>query len=141
VTKAASTFNVQVPARRAELAVPGMLDIGGATLEVGADGTTQAVFLGREAKRFPATWNKRTAAGHGHVEIRPTSKLTSEIVVALEAPRGIIWKLFGTGQGLKGLAELFARALRYEIETRGAEEADGYNVRRTTAGLVKARTA
>ena len=141
MTTATSTFTAQIPARKAELAVPGRLDIDGAALEVGAESTTSTVFLGREARRFPLEWSKKSAAGAGYVEIRPTSKLTSEIVVALQAPRGIVWKLFGTGQGLRSLAELFARALRYEIETRGAEETDGFDVRRTTVGLVKARTA
>ncbi len=141
MTRSSNTFTVQVPARRAQQGVPGKLSIGDAVLEVGAEGTTLEVFLGREAKRFPARWAKRSFSGNGYVEIRPTSKLTSEIVVALEAPGGLVWKLLGTGQGLKGLAELFARGLRYEVETRGAEEADGYDVRRTTANLVKARSA
>lgn len=141
MTKAVNTFTAQIPARKAELAVPGKLDIGGATLQVGAEAETHTVFLGREAKRFPLRWTKKAAAGEGFVEIRPTSKLTSEIVVALEAPRGIVWRLLGTGQGLRSLAELFARALRYEIETRGADDADGFDLRRTTVGLVKARTA
>jgi hypothetical protein len=142
MTEAQSTFTVQVPATRASKIVPGRLSIGSADLQVGTDGTAEEAFLGQKAQRFAASWSKRTAGGRAYVEIRPTSKLTSEIVVSLEAPRGILWRLIGTGQGLRALADLFGRALRYEIETRGgAEDADGYDVRRTTPDLVKARSA
>jgi hypothetical protein len=141
MTKAHSTFTVQVPAARARQVVPGRLSIGTADLEVGTESTTKAAALGQDARRFSATWSKRAHRGRAYVEIRPTSKLTSEIVVSLEAPRGIVWRLLGTGQGLKALADLFGQALRYEIETRGAEEADAYDVRRTTPELVKARSA
>ncbi len=137
----ASTFTVQVPARSAREAVPGKLEIGRTQLEIGTESTAEAAFYGREARRFPARWTKGSARGTGYVEIRPTSKLTSEVVVALEAPRGIVWKLIGSGQGLRSLAQLFGRALRYEVETRTAEEGDGYGARRTTPELVKARTA
>ena len=141
MTKATSTFTVQVPSRKVREVVPGKLSIGVATIEVGPEVTAEATVLGLEGHRFPARWTKRSAVGAGYVEIRPSSKLTSEIVVALEAPRGIIWKLFGTGQGLRSLAQMFGRALRYEVETKGDEEADGFSARRTTPELVKARTA
>lgn len=139
--QAASTFTVQVPARKAREAVPGKLEIGRAQLEIGTESTAEAAFYGREARRFQARWTKGTLSGTGYVEIRPSSKLTTEVAVALEAPRGILWKLIGSGQGLRSLAQMFGRALRYEVETRGAEQADGYSTRRTTPELVKARTA
>lgn len=141
MTKASSTFTVQVPARKVREVVPGKLSIGAATIEIGPAATAETTVLGLEGHRFPARWTKRSAIGAGYVEIRPSSKLTSEITVALEAPRGIVWKLFGTGQGLRSLVQLFGRALRYEVETKGAEEADAFSARRTTAELVKARTA
>lgn len=141
MSETTSTFTVQVPARTAERSVPGKLEIGGATLEVGAEATTEVVFLGREARRFPARWSKRSAEGGGYIEIRPSSKLTSEIVIVLEAGRGPLRRLFGAGQSLRSLAELYAKALRYEIETRAAEDADAYGIRRTSAGLVRSRSA
>lgn len=138
---AESTFTVQVPARKAREAVPGKLVIGRAELEIGTESTKHALVAGVEGRRYAARWTKGTASGSGYVEIRPSSKLSTEIVVALQAPRGIFWRLAGTGQGLRGLAQLFARAVRYELETRTAEKADGYGVRQTTRELVKARSA
>jgi hypothetical protein len=141
MTKATCTFTVQVPARKVREVVPGKLHIGAATIEVGPEATAEATVLGLEGHRFPARWTKGTAVGAGWVEIRPNSKMTSEMEIALAAPRGIFWKLLGTGQGLRSLAQLFGKALRYEIETKGEEETDGFDVRRTTPELVKARTA
>jgi hypothetical protein len=141
MTKATSTFSVQVPARKVREVIPGKITIGAATIEIGPQGSAETTVLGLEGHRFPVRWTKRTAVGAGHLEVRPSSKLTSEIVLTLQAPRGIVWKLFGSGQGLRGLAQLFGRALRYEVETRSDEDGDAFGARRTSAELVKARTA
>lgn len=141
MTTARSTFNVQVPARKVREVVPGKITIGNSTIEVGPEASRETTVLGLEGHRFPVRWTKRTASGAGFVEVRPSSKLTAEVVVALQAPGGIVWKFIGTGQGLRSMAQLFGRALRYEIEKADDEETVGFNVRRTSAELVKARTA
>jgi hypothetical protein len=122
-------------------ALPGQLTIGPARVEIATNGTTEPAPYGREAERYEAKWTGRRAMGRGHIEIRPTSKLTSEIVVTLEAPAGLVGKLLWSTNGLRRLATLYARALRYEIETRAVEEADGFDIRRTSTELVRARTA
>ncbi|HYZ91682.1 MAG TPA: hypothetical protein VFA34_04715 [Actinomycetota bacterium] len=141
MSKAMSTLTVQVPARVVREAIPAKLSIGTSTIEIGPAAAAETTVLGLEGHRFPARWTKRGAAGAGSIEVRPSSKLTSEITVVLEAPRGVVWKLLGNGQGLRSLAQLYARALRYEVETKGDEQADAFSARRTTPELVKARTA
>jgi hypothetical protein len=139
MTKTISTFTAQVPIRQARLAMPGELAIGHARLAIGTQSTAEAASYGREARRYAARWSRHATTGRGYIEIRPNSKLTSEIVVALEAPRGLVGRLLRPA--VQRLTALFARALRYEIETRATEEADGFDVRRTTAELVRARSA
>jgi len=90
--------------------------------------------------RYEARWTKPGGSGTATIDIIQTSKMTAEITVGLHAPRGFSRVLFG-GPRLNRLAELFARALRYQVETRVSENADGFEVRRIPAGLLKARSA
>lgn len=124
-------FTVQAPVARASEALPRELGIGPATLHISAKAS------GRDPRRFAARWSKGPARGDAYVEIRPASKSTSEVVVALE-PRTALGRLFGS---LRRFSERVADALRYEIETRTAEEADAFTARRTTAALVRQRSA
>lgn len=126
-------FTVQAPAARASEALPRELGIGPATLHISAKAS------GRDPRRFAARWSKGPARGDAYVEIRPASKSTSEVVVALE-PRTALGRLFGS-RTLRRFSERVADALRYEIETRTAEEADAFTARRTTAALVRQRSA
>lgn len=139
--QAMSTFMARVPARSAREAVPGCLAIGRAELEISPESTAEAAFYGREARRFPARWTNGPASGSGYVEIRPTSKTTAEIAVALEAPEGLFQRVVASGPRRSALAQLFARGLRYEVETRAGDGADGLDARRTSRELVRARTA
>lgn len=140
MTKVATHLTVQVPARRASQALPRELEVGAAKIQLLDEQTLEPSFYGPEQRRFSARWTKGRVGGTAEVEIRPTSKLTSEIVLSTETPDGIVGILWSK-QSLKRLATLLGAALRYEVETRGDDQADGFDVRRTTPGLVKARTA
>lgn len=133
------TIPMTVPMGRAAGVLPRTIQVGSATLDVSSEGETISNGLGRGV-RYEARWTKPGASGTAAVEIIQTSKMTSEISVGLSAPRGFAQLLFG-GFRLHRLAELFTRALRYQIETRVSENADGFEVRRIPVGLVKARSA
>lgn len=133
------TIPMTVPMGRAAGVLPRTIQVGSATLEVSSEGETINTGLGRGV-RYEARWAKSGAAGTATVDITQTSKMTAEISVGLKAPRGFARLLFG-GPRLLRIAELFAHALRYHVETRVSENADGFEVRRTPVGLVKARSA
>lgn len=127
-----TTFIAQASVARAAEALPGRLEIGRTTLHISPKAA------GRDERRFAARWSKGGSRGSAYVEVRPVSKARSEIVVALE-PRTGLGRLFGPM--LRWMIEQFADALRYEIETRAAEETDAFAARRTSASLVKQRSA
>lgn len=126
-----STRVVQASAARAAELMPGSLEIGRSVLHVSpkAAGRTP---------RFAARWEAGARRGNASVELRPVSRGRSELVVSLE-PGAIIDRLVGAG--LRRMSGRFAEALRYEIETRAAEEADAFTARRTSAELVRQRGA
>lgn len=136
-----SHVNVQAPAREAGQLLPDSLTIDGARLEVWSERTAEAAFWGRDARRFRAKWYHRGAEGDAYVEVRPGGRLTSEIVVALKVPAGLWGKIVWSQDSLVRLGLRFARAFRYEIETRLVEETDALTARRTTSALVKQRSA
>jgi hypothetical protein len=140
MTKMTTHLTVQVPARRAAQTLPRVLEVGAAHLVLGAEETLENSFYGPERRRFDARWTKGRVGGAATVEVRPSSKLTSEIVLQIEAPDGFV-KVLWSKQALKRHAALLTKALRYEVETRSDDEADGFHVRRTTPELVRARTA
>jgi hypothetical protein len=128
---------LQVPARKAGAALPGALAVGQAVLELHTERTPNG---GSHSRRLAARWTNGRAEGDAFVELRPASKVLTEITVSLERPkgaRGLLWPK----PALRRLGNLFAQALAYEISTRHIEEADAFGVRRTSAELVKARTA
>ena len=133
------TVPMAVPMGRAAGALPRAIHVGSATLEISPDGETISTHLGRGV-RFNANWSKAGGRGKATIDITQTSKMTAEISVGLEAPGGLARLLF-SGPRLHRTAELFAHALRYEVETRASEQTSGFEVRRTNAGLVKARSA
>jgi hypothetical protein len=126
-------FAVQAPAVRADV-LPRELQIDGARLELFGDGPSK-----RGGSQFRARWSVGRLRGDGRVEVRRASKGTSLLVVALEAPTWL-GRLFGS-QVLSKVTEQFGQAMRYEIETRTAEETDAFTARRTTAELVRQRSA
>jgi hypothetical protein len=129
--------NLQVPARRVNAALPGSLAVGEALIELVRERTANG---GSHARRFEAVWTKGTARGTAWVDVRPTSKLTTEITVTLARPTGPAGWLWLPAVRRR-LAALFANGLAYEIETRSIEETDGFQTRRTSPELVRARTA
>jgi len=133
------TIPMTVPMGRAAGVLPRTIQVGTAQLDLSPDGETLNTGLGRGV-RYGARWTKPGGAGHATIDIIQTSKMTAEIAVGLDAPRGFARLLFGPVR-LGRLAELFARGLRYQIETRVSENADGFDVRRIPVGLVKARSA
>ena len=129
--------NVQVGARKVGSLVPGSLAVGQAVIELGAERTTNG---GSHARRFAARWTKGNAEGTAYIDIRPTTKTSTEIAVTLERPTSPVGWLW-LPQARRRLAGLFAKGLAYEIETRSIEETAGFQARRTSAELVRARTA
>jgi hypothetical protein len=128
---------LQVPARKVGAALPGVLAVGDAVLELHAERTPNG---GSHSKSFVARWTKGRAEGQALVEIRPSSKLLTEIAITPARPkgaRGLLWPR----PARRRLGELFTQALRYEIETRNIEEGTAFEVRRTSPELVKARSA
>lgn len=127
-------FNIRGSASRAADVLPKTLEIDGAKLELFPGGRTKH----GEAK-FRALWSSGRLSGEGRVELRPYSKASSELTVSLDLPT---W----TGRilarrVLSRMSEQFGLALQYEIETRAAEETDPFIARRTTAELVRQRSA
>jgi hypothetical protein len=127
-------FAIQAGAQRAADAFPRRIEIDGSTLELYPGGRTKH----GEAK-FRALWMSGRKSGDGVVELRPASKATSLLVVTLHAPTQL-GSFFGS-RVLNKMSEQFGLALVYEIETRSDEEADPFTTRRTTAELVRQRSA
>ena len=128
---------VQVPARKVGAMLPGTLAVGDAVLELHTERTPNG---GSYSKSFVADWTKGRTDGQAHIEIRPLSKLATEISVTVAGPknaRSLLWPRTAR----KRLAELFAQAMAYEIETRNVEGGSAFGTRRTSAELVKARSA
>jgi hypothetical protein len=128
---------VQVPARKVGAMLPGTLAVGDAVLELHTERTANG---GSHSKSFIADWTKGSTDGQAHIEIRPLSKVATEVSVTIARPqgaRGLLWPR----PARRRLAELFARALVYEVETRNIEEGSAFGARRTSAELVKARSA
>lgn len=135
MTKA--TQIVQVPARKVGAMLPGTLAVGEAVLELHTERTPNG---GSYSKSFIADWTKGSSDGQAHIELRPLSKTATEVSVSVAGPanvRSLLWPR----PARKRLAELFAQALAYEIETRNVEEGTAFGTRRTSPGLVKARSA
>src|SRR5438874_10929644 len=127
-------FAIQAGAQRAADAFPRRIEIDGSMLELYPGGRTKK----GEAK-FRALWSNGRMSGSGVVELVPAGKATSTLVVTLHAATQI-GRLFGSPV-LKRLSEQFGLALVYEIETRSDEESDAFIARRTTAELVRQRSA
>lgn len=128
---------VQVPAKKVAQRLPGALAVGQAVLELGAERTADG---GSHARRFEARWTKGVAEGTAWVDIRPASKTSTEIKVTIERPAGASG-LFWPPGGRRRLSKLFLGALGYEVETRAIEEADAFEMRRTSPALVRARAS
>lgn len=128
---------LQIPARRAGAALPGTLIVGSAHLELGAERTPDG---GTHSRTFAATWSKGKIGGEATIELRPTSRVTTEITVTLGRPKGILG-VFWPAPARRSVAALFAQALAYEASTRHNEETTAFDVRRTTPELVRARSA
>lgn len=126
--------SIQAAASRAADAFPRTIEIDGSTLELFPGGRTK-----RGEAKFRAVWSSGRLSGEGRVELEPLSKATSKLTVTLDVPT---W----TGRTLarrvlSKLSEQFGLALKYEIETRSDEETDSFTARRTTAELVRQRSA
>jgi hypothetical protein len=129
-----SQFAIQAGAERAADVFPRRIEIDNTMLELYPGGRTRH----GEAK-FRALWSNGRLSGDGRVELKPASKATSLLVVSLQTPTrfGRIFR----PRVLKKMIEQFGLALVYEIETRSAEETDPFIARRTTAELVRQRSA
>ncbi len=142
------TIPMTVPMGKAAGVLPRTLQVGTASLDIDLEGETITTGLGRGV-RYKARWTKgprrseakaRWATGNAHIDIIQTSKMTAEMAVGLSSPKGL-GRILWSGTRLHRLAELFARALRYQVETRASERADGFEVRRIPKELMKARIA
>ena len=127
-------FAIQAGAQRAADAFPRRIEIDDSMLELYPGGRTKH----GEAK-FRALWVNGRKSGDGVVELRPASKATSVLVVTLHAPTKL-GRILGR-RVLNKMTEQFGLALVYEVETRSDEEADPFTTRRTTAELVRQRSA
>jgi len=127
-------FAIQAGADRAVDVFPRRIEIDNTMLELYPGGRTKQ----GEAK-FRALWSNGRTSGDGRVELRPASKATSVLVVSLQTPTrfGRIFR----PRVLRRMIDHFGLALVYEIETRSSEESDAFTARRTTAGLVRQRSA
>jgi len=127
-------FAIQAGADRAVAVFPRRIEIDNTTLELYPGGQTK-----RGEAKFRALWSNGRMSGDGRVELRPAGKATAVLTVSLQTPTrfGRFFRL----RVLNKLAEQFGLALVYEIETRSAEETDAFTARRTTAELVRQRSA
>ena len=127
-------FAIQSGAGRAADVFPRRIEIDGSTLELYPGGRTK-----RGEAKFRALWSSGRLSGDGLVELRPQSKATSLLTLSLQGPRGV-GRIFAP-RVLSRMSEQFGLALQYEIETRADEETDPFTARRTTAELVRQRSA
>jgi hypothetical protein len=127
-------FSIQGAASRAADVFPRTIEIDGSTLELFPGGRTK-----RGEAKFRAKWSNGRLSGSGRVSLDPASKATSVLTVSLDAPTwsGRILR----PRVLSRLSKQFGLALRYEIETRADEDTDPFTARRTTATLVRQRSA
>jgi hypothetical protein len=127
-------YAIQAGADRAADAFPRRIEIDGSMLELYPGGRTSK----GEAK-FRALWSNGRRSGSGIVELNPLGKAKSELVVSLDAATRL-GRVFGS-PGLRRMNERFALALVYELQTRATQETDAFTARRTTAELVRQRSA
>ena len=138
MTTRASRTGLQVPASRVGRVLPKLLVVEPATLEIA--GPIKERMSPDNNVRYKARWSHGRATGEARVEVRPTSKVTTDIVVELSHAQGA-WAFVWGKPRRHRLASLFVNALAYNVETRVGEKADAFEIRRTTRELVRARSA
>ncbi len=138
MTTRASRTGLQVPASRVGRVLPKQLVVEPATLEI--TGPIKERMAPDRNVRYNARWSQGRATGEARVEVRPTSKVTTDIVVELSHAHGV-WAFFWGKPRRHRLASLFVNALAYNVEIRVGEQADAFEIRRTTPELVRARSA
>ena len=127
-------FSIQGAAPRAADSLPRTIEIDGSTLELFPGGRTK-----RGEAKFRALWSNGRFSGEGRVELEPLSKATSRLTVSLDVPT-LTGRVLAR-RVLSKMSEQFGLALQYEIETRADESTDAFTARRTTAQLVRSRSA
>ena len=138
MTTRASRNGLHVPASRVGRVLPKQMVVEPATLDIG--GPIKERLAPDNTLRYAAEWSQGRARGQARIEIRPTSKVSTDIVVELSHASGA-WAFFWGRPRRHRLAALFANALAYHVETRDGEKAHAFDVRRTTPELVRARSA
>jgi hypothetical protein len=138
MTSRARRNGLHVPASRVGRVLPKQLVVEPATLDIG--GPIKERPAPDNTLRYDAEWSQGRARGQAHIEIRPTSKVSTDIVVELSHASGV-WAFLWSKPRRHRLAGLFANALAYHVETRDGEKAHAFDVRRTTPELVRARSA
>jgi hypothetical protein len=126
-----SELAVQAAATRAADLFPRRIEIDGSSVELYPGGRTK-----RGEAKFRALWSIGRSSGEGTVELTPASRSTSRVTVTLRRSGRFL-----RPPVLKRLTEQLGLALVYEVETRTAEETDAFTARRTTAELVRQRSA
>lgn len=133
--KTEGALTLQVPARRVVERIPGMLAVGDTELRTSSEAGKQSGRI-----ELDAAWRKGSSRGGATIAIRPLSKVNTELTVTLRRPSGAQAFLWPKA-ALRRLERLLAQAMAYEIETRNAEETAGFDVRRTSVELVRARAS
>lgn len=131
---------LHVAARKVGARMLGALAVGDAVIEIVSQQSNPRSRGGSHSRSFAAAWTKGEAGGTAQVDVYPVSKAATEVRVTLGRPAGLRALAWPKLRRVR-LASLLASALAYDIETRSIEEATAFDVRRTSAGLVRARAS
>lgn len=102
---------VMVSPRQASDLRVGEVTAGRARLEIGLEHPDHVVSSGLPAVLYSATWTKALVHAGAHVELRPASSYSTDVLLRLEAPRGLGW-LPGTKHRLARVARALSDELR-----------------------------
>jgi hypothetical protein len=115
MTKAWKSVIVESPSVRAAEITPDELTSDGTTLHVLSERSAAGAFWGRDARRHAVEWEHGTTQGKGYVEFRPLSSTSSEVVLHLQAPKGLAGRVVWPSRRLAAQAGQLVQTLKREI--------------------------
>lgn len=113
---------VMVSPRQASELLVGEVTAGRARLAIGLEHPAHVVSSGLPAVFYPATWTRALVHAGAHVELRPASSYSTEVLLRLEAPRGFGW-LPGAKQRLARVARALSDELRSTMTAAARRDA------------------
>lgn len=108
----------QAPMDATARMIPDVVAGDDATLELRHEVTAEPAYWGPGSRRYRAIWRSKGREAKAFVEIRPHSSATTEIVVCLDRPSGLVAALTWGARRLDRAAASFAANLRAQVEAQ-----------------------